>query len=345
MDALIALLAPFGPSERSAQVYLRQGDAYTLLERFEAADRALAQLECAPAVLEAALKRTEVSDHPARYGALLNVMGTIHRELGNLDTALEFFRRTEAYLTVTVYASFSLTSIVHIQLQQGRVEEALESYRDVLRLNRLASFVEGIALGCRSLGEVLVGLERHEESVAYPHESATRFAQIEDHRSEALMWRRLAGVHEHRGAPEQARAAWMKARELHQKHTSRSYEAETSLNKLRRWDEALTTLTDAVRVKTASGEQALLGHALSALADVCIGRGRFHESLEYLQSAMTIRLAMGDRRGEGWLLERKARVHRALGNHAEAASATQSAERIAHELADVALRDAVTAIT
>lgn len=471
VDALISLLAPFGPSDRLAQAYLRQGDAYTLLKRFEAADRALetalrisreradlqgernalrsiaflrsyegrhddalekielvlalgraagdtraqagdlatmgnilralGQWERALTVLEAALERTEVSDHPARYGALLNVMGTIHRELGNLDTALDFFRRTEDYLTVTVYASFTLTSVAHIQLQQGRVEEALDTYRDALRLNRTASFVEGVALGCRSLGEVLVGLGRHAESVPYLLESATLFGQIEDHRNAALMWRRLAGVHEHGGAHAQAREAWMTLRELHRHHTELSCEAEAvegiarterqldspaedvvsryeeartlamrqgdrgrelairnalgivhwergayadavreyeaalricretsdrvhegliltslgaSLNKLRRWDEARTTLTDAIRVNTASGEQQLLGHALSALADVCIGRGRFEEALDYLHPAMTIRQALGDHRGVAALSEKVARAQSALGS-------------------------------
>lgn len=489
VDALIALLAPFGASARLAQVYLRQGDVFTLLQRFDAADRALetalrisreladlqgernalrsiaflrshegrhetalekieevlalgraagdtraqagdlatmgnilralGQLERALTVLEAALERTEVSDHPERYGALLNVMGTIHRDLGDLDTALEFFRNTESYMTVTVYASFSLSAIAHIQLQRGRVDEALETYREGLRLNRKASNVEGIAAGCRSLGEVLVGLERHEESVPYLHESATLFAQIEDYRNEALMWRRLAVVHEHLGEPEQARATWMKLRELHHRQVGFSCEAEAvegiarverqlsvrpedivqryeearvlavrqgdrarelaignalgivhwqrgayaeavreyeaalricretsdtvheglilnslgaSLNKLRRWDEARTALTEAVRVTTATGEQQLLGHALSALADVCIGRGQYLDAFEYLHQAMHIRRALGDRRGEGWLLEKMARAHSALGNSAEAAEAACAAEAIAQDV-------------
>ena len=489
VDALISLLAPFGPSDRLAQVYLRQGDAYTLLQRFEAADRALetalriareradwqgerkalrsiaflrsyegrhddalekieavlalgraagdtraqagdlatmgntlralGQLERALAVLDAALERTEASDHPARYGALLNVMGTIHRELGNLDTALDFFKRTEAYLTVTVYASFTQTSIAHIQLQQGRVDEALDTYRDALRLNRKASNVEGIALGCRSLGDVLFGLGRHDEAVPYLHESATLFAQIQDYRNEALMWRRLAGAYEQFGAYEQARATWVRLRALNQEQTGLSCEAEAvegiaradrqlntspedvvlryaearalairqgdrarelsicnalgivhwqrgayadavreyeaalricretsdrvhegliltslgaSLNKLRRWDEAQTTLTDAVRVNTESGEQQLLGHALSALADVCLGRERFADALGYLQSTMTIRRAAGDRRGEGWLWEKMVRAHIALGNVAEALEATRASEMIAQDV-------------
>ena len=104
-----------------------------------------------------------------------------------------------------------------------------------------------------------------------------------------------------------------------------------SLNKLRRWDEARTTLIDAVRVNTECREQQLLGHALSALADACMGREQFAESLEYLYSASHIRRLLGDRRGEGWLFEKMARAHRALGNHVEAASATHMAERIAQE--------------
>ncbi len=41
VESLISALAPHGPSEQLAQVYLRQGDAFTLLRRFEAAERSL----------------------------------------------------------------------------------------------------------------------------------------------------------------------------------------------------------------------------------------------------------------------------------------------------------------
>ena len=379
VEALISLLAPFGPSDRLAQVYLRQGDAYTLLKRFEAADRALetalrisreradlhgerkalrsiaflrsyegrhehalekieavlalgqaagdtraqagdlatmgntlralGQLERALSVLEAALQRTQASDHPARYGALLNVMGTIHRELGNLDTALEFFRRTEAYLTITVYASFTQTSIAHIQLQQGRVDEALDTYRDAVRLNRQASNVEGIALGCRSLGDVLAGLGRQDEAIPYLQESATLFGQIEDYRNEALMWRRLAGAYEQVGAYQQAQATWVRLRDLNRERTELSCEAEavegiaradrqlnaTPENVVSRYEEAKVL---AVRQGDRARELAIC----NALGIVHWQRAAYAEAVREYEAALRICRETSDRVHEGLIL-------------------------------------------
>ncbi len=465
VEALISLLAPHGPSHRLAQVYLRQGDAYTLLQRYEAAERALetalriareradgqsernalrsmaflrshegrhddalekieevmtlgrlagdtraqagdlatmgnilralGQFERALSVLEAALERTQVSDHPARYGALLNVMGSIHRDLGNLDTALDYLRRTKDYMSITVYASFTQTAVAHIQLQQGLVDEALETYQDALRLNRTAGYVEGIALACRSLGEVLVGLERPADAVPYLREAATLFAQIEDERSEVLMRRRLARAYEQLGQSSEACATWSSLRDLHHQRHDLSAEAEAlegmaraerqlhadtvnaverytealqlavrqgdrarelairnslgivywqradygeavreyetalricrettdlvheglilcslgaSLGKLRRWDEARTALNEAIRVTAIAGEQQLLGHARSALADVCVRCGRLREAQEQLDAALVIRQAQGDVHSEASLRARLAQV-------------------------------------
>lgn len=379
VDALITLLAPFGPSDRLAQVYLRQGDAYTLLQRFEAADRALetalrisrervdlqgerkalrsiaflrsyegrheealekieavlalgraagdtraqagdlatmgntlralGQLERALAVLDAALARTQASDHPARYGALLNVMGTIHRELGNLDTALEFFRRTEAYLTITVYASFTQTSVAHIQLQQGRVEEALDTYREALLMNRAASNVEGIALGCGSLGDVLVGLSRHDEAVPYLHESATLFAQIEDYRNQALMWRRLAGAYEQIGAHEEAQATWVRLRDLNRERTELSCEAE-AVEGIARAERSLDGKPEAVVLRYHEARALAIRHGdrarelaiCNALGIVHWQRGAYADAVREYESALRICRETADRVHEGLVL-------------------------------------------
>ena len=47
--------------------------------------------------------------------------------------------------------------------------------------------------------DAAVALERPLEAVPFLREAATLFAQIEDRRDEALMWRRLAGAYEQLG--------------------------------------------------------------------------------------------------------------------------------------------------
>ncbi|HYW32846.1 MAG TPA: BREX system ATP-binding domain-containing protein, partial [Gemmatimonas sp.] len=499
VESLIALLAPHGPSARLAQVYLRQGDANTLLNRYEAAERALetalrisrdradgpgernalrsiallrshqgrhadalerieqvlalgqhagdtraqagdlatmgnvlralGELPRALSVLEAALERTEVSDNRTRYGALLHVIGNVYRDMGKADTALEYFWRTRAFMPDTVYASFTLPSIAHIQLQQGHVAQAIRTYEESVAMNRKVSYADGLALSCRALGEVLVGLARNDEAVPYLTESATLFAQIEDWQNEALMWRRLATVYEQLQRPELARATWERMRAIHHANENsacevdalegiaraerqlaapvedvvarydealsialrqgdrprelairnslgiahwqrgaygdavRQYELalrvcrETGdrvheglilnslgacLNRLRRWDEAQTTLAEAIRVTAETGEMKLQAHALAALAEVCIGRGRVDDAIVHLTASLAFRRLLDDRRGEGWMQQRLAVAY---GMNAttmsQAAVARDEALRIASEIDDSALQEAV----
>ena len=501
VDTLITMLAPFGPSERLVQVYLRQGDAFTLLNRFEAAERslqtalriaterddrfgersalrsiaflrshegrhadalvrieevlvigralgdtrseagdlatlgnvlrALGQQERALEVLEAALERTEISANGGRYGYLLNVIGSVHRDLGHLEQALEYYRRTAPYMSLPHYASFTLPAVAHIQLQQGRIEEALATSREAVEMTRKARYADGSSAANRILGEVLVGLDRHAEALPHLREAGALYAQLQDHENEILMYRRMAGVHELLQQPTEAHALWTQLRELYlarmqlaqaaeaaegvaraarqlpahagdavtryeeaislaQRHGDRArelavrnslgivhwergayadavrqYEAalricrETgdevheglilnslgaSLHKLQRWDEARTVLADAVRVTEASGERQLHAHALGLLGDVCLGSMRLADACRHVEASLEIRRLLDDRRGEGWMLERLARIHVALGDVPAARDAAQHAARIAMDISDAALEAAVAAL-
>jgi predicted ATPase/class 3 adenylate cyclase len=253
--ALIDRLVPHGPSAELAQAYLRQGDAYTLLKRFDEAEealtnsrrvavlqrddaaersalrslallrshqmryeeavsqieqvmamareagearaepgdlaslanmlRAMGQRERALEVLESALEQSEryatgEDGRVIRYGALLNVMGTIHRELGNFDQADAYYRRTRSRLPDHAYASFSLPMIAQMQLERGEVEAALATYEEAHAMTRRARYADGTAHLSRSLGDLLVGLERIDQAMPYLREAATLFHQLED---------------------------------------------------------------------------------------------------------------------------------------------------------------------
>ena len=501
VDALISMLAPCGPSERLVQVYLRQGDAFTLLNRYEAAERslqtalriateridrlgernalrsiaflrshegrhadalakieevlginhaigdtrseagdlatlgnilrALGQPERALEVLEAALERTEISANGGRYGYLLNVVGTVHRDLGHHDEALEYYRRTAGYMTLPHYASFTLPAVAHIQLQQGRIEEALATSREAVELNRKARYADGSTMANRTLGEMLVGLDRHAEALPYLREAAALYAQLQDRENEILMYRRLASVHELLAQPAEAHALWTRLREryLHRLELAQAAEAaegmartgrrletawldsvaqyedaislavrqgdrtrelsvrnslgivhwergayadavrqyevalricrEThdtvheglilnslgaSLHRLQRWDEARTVLGDAVRVTAAAGERQLQAHALGLLGEVCLAVGRLPDARAHVDASLEIRRLLDDRRGEGWMLERLARIDRALGDATATTAAAEHAARIAADLGDTALLAAVAAL-
>jgi len=500
-DTLISMLAPYGASAKLVQVYLRQGDAFTLLNRFEAAERSLqtalriaseredrlgvrsalrsiaflrshegrhadalekieevlaigraigdtrseagdlatlgnvlrasGQPERALEVLEAALERTEISANSERYGYLLNVVGTVHRDLGHLDEALEYYRRTAPYMSLPHYASFTLPAVAHIQLQQGQIEQALATAREAVELNLKARYADGSAAANRTLGELLVGLDRHAEALPYLCDAAALYARLQNHENENLMLRCRASVHELLGQFADAHALWSQLRGLHLARMElaqaaeaaegmartgrqlsggaqqsiaqyeeaislslrqgdrarelsvrnslgivhwergayadavRQYEAalricrETgddvheglilnslgaSLHRLKRWDEARTVLADAVRVTSAAGERQLHAHALGLLGEVCLTVGRLDDARTHVEESLGIRQLLQDRRGEGWMLERLARILRAQGDTSAATEASQRAAHIASGSNDAALQAAVAAL-
>lgn len=380
VEALIELLAGHVPSERLAQAYLRQGDAFTLLHRFEAAEcaletalkiaqeredaagernalrsitllrsyegrheealshverllvlgraagdaraeagdlatmanilRAMGQSERALAVLREALERTAAADSPVRYGALLNVIGTVYRDLGDYDTALDYFRRAEeAEQRHPINASFTLPYIADIQVRQGHVEEALATYRRAVEMNRKARYADGCAYVSRSLGEVLVGLGRDEEALPHLREAAALFDQLEDSASEALMWRRLAAVHERLHRPEEAHAAWLRARELSRALADIPAEAE-AVDGVARTERQLavdpeTVITHyeealALALRVGDRKRELGTH--NALGIVHWQRGTYAEAVRHYEAALRLCRETGDRVHEGLIL-------------------------------------------
>ena len=416
--ALSARLEPHGPSERLAQVYLRQGDAFTLLRRFDDAeaaltsarrvatargdaasersalrslallrshqmryDEALAQIEQvmelareagdvkaeagdfatmanilratgqharALAVLESALERTkvdanDVGAHRVRYGAVLNVMGTVHRELGNFAEAHDLFRRTLGFLPDHAYASFSLPMIAQMQLQQGDVEAALASYREATDINRRARYADGTAQVCRSVGELLSGLERHDEAAPYLREAALAFRQLEDRSTEGHMWQRLATGAEQRGRFDEARAAWAERREL-LRDTDSAHEAE-ALEGIARADRRLVPgdprvlagYREALDLAMQAGDRSRQLTLHNALGILAWERGDFAGAMSHFQIGLRLCDELGDQVHEGLMLNSLAASLHRLGQHEAAAGYLQrsllvTAERSEHTL-------------
>ena len=95
--------------------------------------------------------------------------------------------RAGTYL-LPIQRSFHLTSIAHIQLQQGRIDDALETYREAIELSRRARHADGLVQSLRTLGDVLFGPRAGTtRRCRICRKAAQLFAQLEDPAAEAEM--------------------------------------------------------------------------------------------------------------------------------------------------------------
>ncbi len=123
---LIALLAPVGGSARLAEAYLRQGDVFTLLRRFDAADRALGT---------SILLSRELGDRPGERNALRS-MGLLRSHEGRAAEAIAIIEQALALdleLGEKTAAAADVASLGNILRNMGRYEEALEALEQALQ--------------------------------------------------------------------------------------------------------------------------------------------------------------------------------------------------------------------
>ncbi len=430
VDDLIALLVPAGSSAMLAEAYLRQGDIYTLLRRFDAADRALGtalrmtrergdaagernalrsigllrwhegnnaealalaenaleidrehrdehavagdlanigiilknmgELDEAREVLEEALEMTVVNEDPLKRSFVFHNLANVHRALGESEKALAYLQRANelaAEPKLPIQRSFHLTAIAHIYLQQGMVDEALRIYGQAVELSRTAHHADGLAQELRMLGELLFGLGRFAEALPHFAEAIGLFAQLEDHRSEAAMWTRVADIHERDGAFEEAGAAWRTARSLHRRMENSRAELdalEGMARSARRLHaaEAIALYEEAAGLAATSGDLHREGSLHNQLGIVHWEGGHYAGALRHYETALRIFRDLDDRVHEGLMLNSMGATLQRLLRYEEARTVLeqglginrQTGERLleAHSLA--ALGDVYRAI-
>ena len=136
--------------------------------------------------------------------------------MGDLDATLSCLRRADEISgqLLPIQRSFHLTSIAHIELQQGSIEAAIQTYQDAIGLSRRARHAQGLAHSLRTLGEVLFELGRHEEAVSYLGEAAELLGQLEDAAAEAEVSKYAAAARERAGWKSESLEAWQRVQSL-----------------------------------------------------------------------------------------------------------------------------------
>jgi hypothetical protein len=89
-----------------------------------------------------------------------------------------------------------------------------------------------------------------------------------------------------------------------------------------------------------TGERLLEGHALAALGDIYAANSWHQPALDCYCESLEIRKAIGDRRGEGWMLYQLARLSKKTDAAGRVADLLAQASAIASEIGDEQLSSA-----
>ncbi len=266
--------------------------------------------EEAKQALEHALEALTGGANWQKRSAVKVVIGAVHRELGDIDTALRYLEdaANEAMACRNpIQASFALSQLAHVHLQQGRIEESLQTYWRAVDLTRRGGHTEGLVQSLRSVGEVLVGLGRFAEALPALREAAVLFDQLEDREAEALVWARIATACERCGDRLEARDAWEKARQHCQRLGDLCGEGR-ALEGIARVDRLLVGVAAIPRyeevlhhaIKIADRAHQLTVH--NSLGILYWESGRYGEALGHYEAALRLCRTLEDQVHEGLVL-------------------------------------------
>ncbi len=408
IDELVALLEASGDRARLAEVYVRQGDLFTLLRHFDAADAALQRslrlrrelgdavgvrntlrslgllrwhqgrdAEALPPVEEALAIDRSLGDDVATVGDLSNLghvleglgeheraraqlleglelseriiaasteaaihddvklkqcyllhnLANLSRRGGDMEGGLAYLERARrtAGKRLPIQLSYHYTSLAHVHLAMGRIDEAVDFYRAAVELTRQARFVPGLVQSLRMLGGILLGLGQRAEALPHLQEAIVLFAQLKDRDGEAEVWARLAAAHELEGSHAEAMAAWAKARALRHQSADSVGELEVLEGLARATrrhlaDPALAIgyYREALELAVALADARAEGRIRNILGILEWSRGEYGEALAHYGRALEIFRALADDAGVGLMLNSLGATLKALHRLQEA---------------------------
>jgi tetratricopeptide (TPR) repeat protein/class 3 adenylate cyclase len=263
------------------------------------------------AKIEEALAMPSVAENPKKLSFALHNLANVHRGMGNMEATLASLRLADenSVHLLPVHRSFHLTSIAHIELQQGQIAAAIHTYRQAIELSRRAHHAEGLSQSLRTLGQVLFELGRQADALPYLVEAAELFAQLEDAVAEAEMWSYAATARERTGLNAEARDAWKRVQPLcRQVGDSRGLlnamegVARTTREVDGATDSSVAAFEAALDMASTLGEWRRALACRNTLGILEWTRDRLPDALKHYEAALLLAREEGDRVEEGVIL-------------------------------------------
>ena len=273
--------------------------------------RSMGDYPAALSHIQQALAMPSVDRNPKKLAYALHNIANVHRGMGNVDAALASLRRADlnAAHLLPIQRSFHLTSMAHIELQQGSIEQAISTYKEAIDLSRRARHAEGLAQSMRTLGEVLFGLGRYDEAVPYLFEAAALFAQLEDVAGEADLSSRAAAACERTGRYAESLNAWKRVQAL-SRQTGESIAQLDAVEGIARSirliqgasDEAIAAFESALDLASTLGEWPRALTCRNTLGILAWARERHADALVHYEAALLLARNLDDPVQEGVIL-------------------------------------------
>lgn len=300
------------------------GDVLKGLGRYQEAQERLTEgLELSERILLLHSEASIKSDVAVKQFYLIHILANVYRQLGESERALDLMRSAAASTIgerLPIQLSYHYTSIAHLCLQAGRIDESLDHYRTAIDLTRRANFVPGLSHSLRVLGEVLLALDRGEDALPLLQEAARLFAQLENRSSEADLWEDIARVHEQERRDTDALSAWERARTLRGALRDKAGEltAVEGLGRVTRRSagdpaQALAFYHDGAALAASLADRRTEGRLRNVIGIVEFGRQRHAIALEQYELALDAFSECEDSEGMGLALNSIGLTLRAMG--------------------------------
>ncbi|MFE7118777.1 BTAD domain-containing putative transcriptional regulator [Streptomyces sp. NPDC057654] len=176
----------------------------------------------------------------------------------------------------------------------GRHNDALDTFRAVLRIREELCDVSGLIKALNNVGEIHALHGRHEDALDYYERSRALVQQHGGRQELAILDTNIAAVYQATGQTDRALASYQRALNSHRSGGDALGEANALIGAgtvyiaIERWSEALWHFTAAEEIARSIGNAYERQRALIGMADAQRGSGRLGAALEVYQQALRV---------------------------------------------------------
>ncbi|MEZ2251437.1 CHAT domain-containing protein [Microcoleus sp.] len=272
---------------------------------------------------EEALKLYREAGDRAKEAITLNNIGRIYEDLGEKQTALDYYNQSLPLSRATSNPSqeaITLNNIGAVYDNLGEKQKALEYYSQSLPLSRTLGDRSLEAITLTNIGLVYSNLGEQQKALEYYSKSLPLIRTIGDRWHEAGILSNIGGVYDNLGEKQKALDYYNQSLTLSRAVGDRSQEAVTLDNIGAVYDylgeqkTALEYYKQSLPLLRTLGELWHEGITLNNIGRIYDDLGEQQKALEYLSQSLTLKRSVGDRRGEAITLSNIGNIHNYLGD-------------------------------